>query len=461
MFTTSEPREPSAAQEPVASRRSVLQYGAWSALSAAVTACGGGAEEPETHGVRIGAGGTLVGAGGAASAGGVVANGGAAPNGGAPNAPSLPDFGALKAVTRLPDPFKLLSGARITTKEEWSRRRTEIKALAEKYIYGVKPPRPANVAASLQGNKLTITCTEGGKSLTFSVNVFKPSGAAGPAPALIGVGGSSLGGVPSGIGSIAFDNAAIAQLSSSGTPKGAFYDLYGSAAGGTSPAMAWAWGVSRIVDALEQVDAGIDPTRLGVTGCSRNGTGALVAGVWEERIALAIPQESGVGGVGCFRVAAQEDRDHGGQGGVQTAAGMANELGAGFQPFAQSKNIDKLPIDQHEIIAARAPLPILVVENSSQLWLGPRACYAGCLGAAAVWQALGQAEKIGLSQYGDGAFCAFQTQNSGQHVTLFCRRYLLGDTSVDTSSVGLSSDGKNDANKDPSVWLDWTLPALG
>jgi len=190
------------------------------------------------------------------------------------------------------------------------------------------------------------------------------------------------------------------------------------------------------------------------------GAGALVAGVWDDRVALVIPQESGVGGVGCFRVAEQENKDHGSKD-VQTASQLANELGSGFQAFIQGKNLDKLPLDQHEVIAARAPLPILVIENSAQLWLGPRACYAGCVGAATVWQALGQAEKIGLSQFGDGAFCAFQTQNSGQHVTVFCRRYLLDDATVDTSVVGLASDGKNDANKDCGVWLDWTLPALG
>ena len=443
-----------AGKELVASRRDVLWASACGALSAVVAACGGTDEEP-VHGVRVGTGGRAGAVSGPPGFGGGVATGGA-PAGG----PPLPDFGSLTAITRLPDPFKLMSGSRIATKDDWALRRAEIKALAEKYIYGAKPPRPASVTAMLEGTKLSIACTDGGKTITFSVTVYKPSGATGPAPALIGIGGSSLGGVPVGIGSITFDGAALAQGSPLGSPKGAFYELYGSAAAGTSPAMAWAWGVSRIIDALEQVDAGINPTRLGVTGCARNGVGALVSGVWDDRIALVIPQESGVGGVGCFRVAEQENQDHG-PSSVQTASQLAVELGAGFQPFAQSKNVVKLPLDQHEVIAARAPMPILVIENSAQLWLGPRACYAGCMGAATVWQALGQADKMGLSQYGDGAFCAFQTQNSGQHVTVFCRRFLLDDTSIDTSIVGLASDGKNDANKDCGVWLDWTLPALG
>jgi len=55
--------------------------------------------------------------------------------------------------------------------------------------------------------------------------------------------------------------------------------------------MAWAWGVSRIIDALEVTPAArINPTKVGVTGCSRNGKGALVAGAFDTRIALTIPQ---------------------------------------------------------------------------------------------------------------------------------------------------------------------------
>lgn len=60
--------------------------------------------------------------------------------------------------------------------------------------------------------------------------------------------------------------------------------------------------VSRIIDALETTNTGIDLSRLAVTGCSRNGKGALVAGAFDRRIALVIPQESGSGGAGCWRI---------------------------------------------------------------------------------------------------------------------------------------------------------------
>ena len=106
-----------------------------------------------------------------------------------------------------------------------------------------------------------------------------------------------------GVATISFPNDTVAQqMNGSSRGKGVFYDLYGS--DHTAGAMiAWAWGVSRLIDALEQTPAAqIDPTRLGVTGCSRNGKGALIVGAFDDRIALTIPQESGSGGAASWRV---------------------------------------------------------------------------------------------------------------------------------------------------------------
>ena len=66
---------------------------------------------------------------------------------------------------------------------------------------------------------------------------------------------------------------------------------------------AWVWGVSRIIDALElSPHANINLNKLAVTGCSRDGKGALMAGAFETRIALTIPQESGSGGDTCVSI---------------------------------------------------------------------------------------------------------------------------------------------------------------
>ena len=66
--------------------------------------------------------------------------------------------------------------------------------------------------------------------------------------------------------------------------------------------MAWAWGVSRIIDVIEQSGGSIlKADAIGVTGCSRFGKGAFVIGAFDQRIALTMPIESGSAGVPIFR----------------------------------------------------------------------------------------------------------------------------------------------------------------
>src|SRR5690606_9721277 len=114
---------------------------------------------------------------------------------------------------------------------------------------------------------------------------------------------------------------------------GLFYELYGKEHPASSM-MAWAWGVSRVIDALASTPAArIDAARIAVSGCSRNGKGALVVGAFDERIALTVPQESGAGGSASWRISQAEMDEYratvnpnptGGQG-IQTLAHASGE----------------------------------------------------------------------------------------------------------------------------------------
>ena len=130
---------------------------------------------------------------------------------------------------------------------------------------------------------------------------------------------------------------------------------------------AWAWGVSRVVDALERLPAAnIDTTRLGVSGCSRDGKGALVAGAFEPRIALTIPQESGSGGASCWRLS-DYMLAHGIS--TQTASEIVQEnvwLGPAFNSF-DSSSVHTLPFDHHLLAALVAPRGLFVIESKSSI----------------------------------------------------------------------------------------------
>src|SRR5690606_28158086 len=130
----------------------------------------------------------------------------------------------------------------------WECRRREILELFQRYELGTFPPKPQSVTGSYSGGRLTVNVSEGGKSISFQVSISTPSGS-GPHPAIIAYGALSI--PNNGVATITFNNDEIANQQNTGSRgRGKFYDLYGS--GHTASALtAWAWGVDRIIDALE------------------------------------------------------------------------------------------------------------------------------------------------------------------------------------------------------------------
>src|ERR1700735_3114107 len=66
-------------------------------------------------------------------------------------AAAFPKVADLPDRTELPDPLVMLDGARVATKEDWyQRRRPELKALFQYYMYGELPPAPPKVRATVE-----------------------------------------------------------------------------------------------------------------------------------------------------------------------------------------------------------------------------------------------------------------------------------------------------------------------
>jgi len=154
----------------------------------------------------------------------------------------------------------------------------------------------------------SVDVTNQGQTATFTAMVTLPPGVTGPVPAVIGYGRSSFQDTILAEG-VAFINYNVTQVGDETmrNPKiGAFYTANPDRPD-TGMLAAWAWGVSRIIDVLEQSDSQlIDPRAIGVHGCSRSGKGAFIAGAFDERVALTIPFESGMAGVPAFRMIVPE-----------------------------------------------------------------------------------------------------------------------------------------------------------
>jgi hypothetical protein len=369
---------------------------------------------------------------------------------GADCAVSLP--GSWPANAKLPDPFKRIDGTRITTTGDWRCRREEIKKLAERTVYGEKPAKPAGVTGTVSSTNITVNVTQNGRSASFSAGVQLPGGT-GPFPAVFVVGGFGADTATikaAGAAVITYDPLAVGQ---EGTPRnnkqGAFYSIYG-ATSGTGLLAAWAWGVSRLIDVVEQSGGSVlKADALGVTGCSRYGKSAFAIGAFDQRIALTMPIESGTAGVPILRGIAGES----GSQPLANAYGEQPWFGDAFSAY--TGNPAALPVDTHELVAMVAPRGLFVMENPHIDWLGARSGSVAALAGAEVYKALGAGGNISYwSDVQDGTHCASRPEWKTplqQNIQKFLLKTgnAAGTFRISGQKAGNLAD-----------WRDWTTPVL-
>ena len=359
---------------------------------------------------------------------------------------------------KLPDPFMGLDGKRISSKADWKCRREEIGAMYEKLMFGEKPRNPEKVEGKKSGNKYTVTVTDKGKSASFDVTINSAGTKDKPKPALIGLdqGFGSCGSLGSSTNGL--DIAMITFNTNNVAPEnggGKFFQLYN---GGQGTIIAWAWGVSRLIDALEKdPDAGIDVKHLAVSGCSRLGKAALAIGAFDERIALTIPQESGSGGASLWRVGAQVNKQKGKQfvQGLNSAGSEGNWMIKSFKNYDGKENT--LPFDQHMLVSMVAPRALLIIDNAGQEWLGEvPSNYCG-QASLETYKALGVTENYTYSQEGGHGHCQLPNGQFDE-VKDFMNKFLLGKD----AKTGKIDYSKNTQTIDfkKSEWIDWDTPTL-
>lgn len=354
--------------------------------------------------------------------------------------------------TRLPDPFLSLNGTRIDQKSDWRCRRAEIKKLAESTIYGAKPGRPASVTGTVTSSNITVNVSDQGRSSSFSAGVRLPSGT-GPFPAVIvygGFGGDTNTILGQGVAVISYDPLTVGKEGTARTSKqGAFYSIYG-ANSGTGLLAAWGWGASRIIDVVQASGGNVLNGKFGVTGCSRYGKGAFVAGAFDQRIALTMPIESGAGGVPILRGLAQES----GAQSPSSAYGEQPWLGDAFGSY--QNNTAGLPVDTHETIGMIAPRGLFIMENPHVNWLGANSGATSAAAGREIYRALGVQNNISyVSAVSDGTHCANRsewTQPLQQNLQAFLKN---SGTAPGTWRVSTSKPGNLDQ------WRSWTTPTLG
>lgn len=362
-------------------------------------------------------------------------------------APAMPPLEELEALETLPDPLEFEDGGRVKKYSQWERRRAEILSQLQHYEVGLKPETPREcIDARMEGDTLVADITVGGETLTIRSLIQYPEGD-GPFPAIIGI-GMGAGSLPQQI----FKDRNIAMIAfpfwevMSHTQKRGeepLNRLYPDQLEIGSYA-AWPWGVSRLIDALEIVgeESRIDLKHLAISGCSFAGKMALWSGAMDERIALTIAQEPGGGGAAAWRVSET-------LGNVETLARTNYSWFKESMRVFGEENVNRLPMDHHELCALVAPRALLVFGNPDYEWLADEAGYVSCVAARKVWEAFGIADRMGYS-FIDGHMHCMLPESQWPELEAFVDRFLLGkDVPTEVTKAPMFTE------VDVDKWINW------
>jgi len=287
-------------------------------------------------------------------------------------------------------------------------------------------------------------------SVLFSVNLFIPEMGEGPFPVII-TGDLCWGSIQNrltteGLSSLVSRGYIIAEFDRTKfcpdedlRSKGIFPfdEVYNSGA-----ISEWAWGYQRTTDYLYTLNI-VDKSKISVTGHSRGGKAALLAGAFDERISLVAPNCSGASGSGPIRFA-------------DTGAETLDDIVTRF-PFWFCSNFKyfmgtekyKLPFDQHSLVALIAPRAYLCTNGLDDKWANPVGTAQAHIAACEVFTALGASEKIGIYYVKSG-----HDHNIDKWIALvdFADKVYYGKSAI--------YDYKSMPFNDLPKAYSWTAPAL-
>jgi len=200
----------------------------------------------------------------------------------------------------------------------------------------------------------------------------------------------------------------------------------------------WAWGLSRIIDALQLLGpevTRIDTEHIGVTGCSYAGKMALYCGAFDERVCLTIAQEPGGGGAASWRASHELTLE--GKNVEDIDKTDYHWFLASQREHFRGDSVYRLPYDQHELCAMVCPRALLLLGNPDYEWLADASMLVSARAAVKVWERFAISDRMGWSIVSGHGHCQLPERQFPE-VQAFIDRFLLGRP-VDTSGIRIST----------------------
>ncbi|MGY8823798.1 MAG: glucuronyl esterase domain-containing protein [Candidatus Latescibacterota bacterium] len=328
----------------------------------------------------------------------------------------------MKLIKNLPDPFIMQDGRRVVSANDWQQRRKEINDLMLNIQYGTLPGPPEEVAITTLETQTSSTGARWDKlrfeftpqkdhsDLRFAmdVTVWNPSPdclikrketvagfAENGLPTLIYVGNNPNCEIllARGYRIISYENNQLEPMEMGhaivGPTRSAYQQLMPNRYSWGSISV-WAWGALRLVDyALTLPDS--NPEQIAISGHSRNGKTALLAGALDERISLVNPAGSGCAGAGSYLALAGECEDLAALTSRQRWWAWTH---ADFEQWAGRE--EELPFDQHFLMGLVAPRPLLRSEGTTDEWANPAGTCISFLATEPIYDFLAVSERNGI-----------------------------------------------------------------
>ena len=322
--------------------------------------------------------------------------------------------GVLGKDYTLEDPLVFADGRRVKSAADWAERRKEILDLFEREVYGRLPPKSEEMVFDIVGEEMSedrfalirtyrqfFRKDRTGPSIDWLV--ILPRHANGKVPVFLHMNYKGNDLVRQGLTnhfkfpweqlvargyavmSARYENVTSDPRDLEARKKSVFdgvYALWGARdpkrTDLTGALMAWAWGFMRGLDLAEQIPE-IDAKRNVVIGSSRIGKAALIAGAYDERFQVVIPNQTGAAGVQLLK------RDYGECGRTQYWA-FPHWYCEGYWKWRDDPK--RQPFDQHLLLACVAPRNLLL-ECYHKKWFDPKGEFLAAQAAAPVWAFLG------------------------------------------------------------------------